>query len=344
MKLTHKLLPILLTLVILTACAPAAAPAPAPTGTAAPAMPTDTLAPTVPPSPTDTAAPTNTAAPAVIQVSDGMSGSLTLAQPAQRIVSLAPSNSEIVFAVGAGKQMVAREDFTNYPPEAADLPSVGGNMGKVNMETLVSLKPDLVLASPLTAPESIKSMQDLKLPVLMVNNPTTLDGMYANLELVGKVTGHDAEAKALVEKLQAQEKKIAGVVAQATGKPLVFYELDATEPAKPWTSGPGTFIDLLINLAGGQNVGAELKSDWVQISQEELIVRNPDVILLGDAKYGASADQVSQRAGWSAIKAVKEKKIFAIDDDMVSRPGPRLLDGLLQIVQAIHPELADQLK
>jgi iron complex transport system substrate-binding protein len=291
-------------------------------------------------------APAAPAAPttAPISVSNGMGGTLTLAQPAQQIVSLAPSTTEILFAVGAGKQVVARDDFTNYPEEAKALPSIGGNNGKLNMEQIVALKPDLVVATPLTAPETLKGLQDLKLTVLVVQNPKSLAEMYASLELVAAATGHDAEAKTLVSKLQATEKKVADAVAKAPTKPLVYYELDATEPAKPWTSGPGTFIDLMITLAGGQNAGASLKGDWAQISQEDLIVKSPDVILLGDAKFGTTPESVAKRPGWDAIKAVKENKIFGIDDDTVSRPGPRMLDGLVAMAQAIHPELADALK
>ena len=276
---------------------------------------------------------------------DGLGGELSLAQPAQRIISLAPSNTEILFAVGAAAQVIAREDFSNYPEAALDLPSVGGNMGEYNLEQMVDLAPDLVLASPLSAPEVLKGMQDLKLPVIVVPNPTTLAEMYANLELVGKATGHETDANDLVNGLQAREKKILEAVATAAEKPLVFYELDATDPAKPWTSGPGTFIDLLIGLAGGENLGAALQGEWAQISQEELIVQNPSIILLGDALYGGiTAEQVAQRPGWSVIQAVKDNQVFPFNDDLVSRPGPRLVDGLAELAKLLHPELAKQLE
>ena len=290
------------------------------------------------------AAPAASPTPAAITVPDGMGGELSLAQPAQRVISLAPSNTEILFAVGAGKQVVGREDFSNYPAEALDLPSVGGSMAEYNYEQMVNLKPDLVLASPLTPPEAIQSMQDLKLVVLVLPNPTKLAGMYANLELVGKVTGHEQETAQLVAGLKEREEKILAVVAKATELPKVFYELDATEPAKPWTSGPGTFVDLLITLAGGQNVGAALQGEWAQISQEELIVQNPDVILLGDALYGGiTAEMVAQRPGWDVIQAVKDGRVHAVNDDQISRPGPRQLDGLTELVKLLHPDLASEL-
>jgi iron complex transport system substrate-binding protein len=296
--------------------------------------------PQAPPTP-----PLATATPAVITLDDGLGGQLQLTQAARRIVSLAPSNTEILFAVGAGAQVVAREDFSNYPEEATAIPSVGGNMGVYSMEQIVALQPDLVLATPLTASETLQSMQDLKLPVMLIPNPTDLDGMYANLELVGRATGHSDVATQLVSDLKARAQKVTDVVAQASSKPVVFYELDATDPAKPWTSGPGTFLDKLVSMAGGQNLGDELQSEWAQISQEELIVKNPDVILMGDSLYGGvTAEQVAARPGWSAIKAVQENKVYPFNDDLVSRPGPRMIDGLEELARVIHPELADQLK
>ena len=342
MKPTVKLTLILIILTLLiSACAPATTPPALATATQPPA-PTATLEPTIPPEPTAVPA---TPTPAPIVLPDGLGGELSLAQPAQRIISLAPSNTEILFAVGAEKQVIAREDFSNYPEAALALPSVGGNMGNYNLEQMVELAPDLVLASPLSAPEVIKGMQDLKLPVIVVPNPTTLAEMYANLELVGKATGHETEATDLVASLQAREKKVLEAVATAEEKPLVFYELDATDPAKPWTSGPGTFIDLLIGLAGGQNLGAALQGEWAQISQEELIVQNPSIILLGDALYGGiTAEQVAQRPGWSAIQAVKDNQVYPFNDDLVSRPGPRLVEGLAELAKLLHPELAEQLK
>jgi iron complex transport system substrate-binding protein len=353
MKNAYKLLLAALALTFaLTACGPAATPPLETTSTPAPApteigfTPTATTAPTAAPSatpaPTATAAPSAT--PAAISVPDGLGGTLTFAEAPKHIVSLAPSNAEVLFAIGAGSQMAAREDFTNFPAEAAKLPSVGGMAGPVSVEQIVSFKPDLVMVAPISAPELIKGLQDLKIPVMLLPNPKTLADMYANLVLVGKLTGHSKEAADLVTSLQAREKKILAVAAKASSKPTVFYELDGTDPAKPWTSGPGTFVDLLISLAGGKNIGASLQGEWAQLSQEALLVQNPDLIVLGDANFGMTADKIKARAGWDALKAVKEGKIVPFNDDLISRPGPRMLDGLEELVKAIHPELAAELK
>ena len=348
MKSIRHLTFILLAALILAACSPAATPAPLNTATPVPsatALPaTSTPAPTATLAPTATQAPSPTPVSPIISVPDGLGGTLKLDKAPSRIVSLAPSNVEILFAIDAGAQVVAREDFTNYPAEAAKLPSVGGMSGPVSVEQIVSFKPDLVMVTPISPAELIKSLQDLKIPVLLLPNPKTLADLYANLELAGTLTGHSAAARDLVAQLQAREKKVMDIVAQAKDKPTVYYELDATEPAKPWTSGPGTFIDMLIQVAGGANIGADLKGEYAQISQEDLLVKNPDFIILGDANFGMTPELVKARPGWDSLKAVKGNQIVAFNDDIVSRPGPRLLDGLEALVKAIHPELADQLK
>jgi iron complex transport system substrate-binding protein len=281
----------------------------------------------------------NPAAAAVV-VQDGEGKEFRLAQPAQRVISLAPSNTEILYAVGAGKQVIAREDFTNYPEEAKSLPSVGGSSGKYNLEEIVKIKPDLILASPLTAPDVLKSLKDITPSVFVVSNPKDMEGLYNNLTTVGTLTGHKAEADKLVSDLRARVKTVVDQLSKATDKPKVFYELDATDPAKPWTAGAGTFIDLLIGLAGGQNIGSSLQGDYAQISQEELIVQNPDVILLGDALYGGiKPDQVAARPGWGGITAVKNNRVLEFNDDLVSRPGPRMVQGLEELAKILHPDL-----
>ncbi len=275
-----------------------------------------------------------------ISFQDALDRTVTLDAPAQKIISLAPSNTEILFALNAGSQVIARDDFSNYPAEAQNLPSIGDTMGTISLEKITSLQPDLVLASPLTAPEQISSIEDLGLAVFMLPNPESFEELFKNLAVVGSLTGHEKDAASLVETLNKRVADIDNKLVNASGKPLVFYELDATEPAKPWTAGPGTFVDYLIQKAGGTNLGANLSGEWIQISQEQLIVQNPEVILLGDSLYGGiTVEQVASRAGWSEIKAVKEQKVFPFNDDLVSRPGPRMVDGLEELAKILHPEI-----
>ena len=298
-------------------------------GPAATAIPTQTPAPTALPNPTPTS-------PA-IQLTDGLNRPVSLPGPVQRIVSLAPSNTEILFAVGAGKQVVGRDSFSDYPEAAKTVQDIGGSMGKYNTEALVALHPDLVLAGEINPPELVNSLQQLGLTVYYLKNPTTLEEIYANVETVGSLTGHAAQAKTLVDSFKARVSAVDDRVAQFSSRPTVYYELDATEPTKPYTAGPGTFVSLLISRAGGNNVGDSMTSQWAQISLEQLVVANPNIIVLGDSAYGISAESVKSRSGWEVLDAVKNDRIFPFDDNLVSRPGPRLVDGLEALAKLLHP-------
>lgn len=271
---------------------------------------------------------------------DGLGRQPTSDQAAQRIVSLAPSNTEILFAVGAGSQLVGRDSFSDYPLEAKEVPDVGGGFVALNMELIVSARPDLILASPLTPPEQIADLENIGLKVQVVPNPRTFDELYANLLSVAALTGHQAQGEALVAALTGRVDAVAAQVAGASQKPLIYYELDATDPNAPYTSGPGTFVDLLINSAGGVNFGAGLSGEWVQVSVEELLARQPDLIVLGDNTYGGvTPEQVRARPGWDALTAVQRNQIYIFDDNLVSRPGPRLVDGLEAMAKLLHPDL-----
>lgn len=284
--------------------------------------------------------PNPTTQPESIQLTDGLGREIKLARPAQQIVSLAPSNTEILFAVGAGPQVIGRDEFSDYPEAAQALTNIGGGYGELNMETIVSLEPDLVLAADLTPPEQIEAIEKLGLTVYALPNPITLEGMYENLKTVGTLTGHNQEADQLVKSLQDRVTVVETKVAQVENRPLAFYELDSTDPNAPWTAGPNTFIDTLISMAGGTNLGGAMQDAWTQVSVEELLVQNPDMIILGDATWGGvTPEDVQARASWTAMQAVQAGKIYTFDDNLVSRPGPRMVDGLEAFAQLFHPEL-----
>lgn len=268
---------------------------------------------------------------------DSLGRAIALEAPPQRIVSLAPSNTEILFAVGAGSQVVGRDEFSDYPPEAASIASIGGSFGEYNVEAILALEPDLVLAAEINPPELVQQLEGLGLTVYYLGNPTTLEEMYTNLETVASLTGHDVTE--LVDSFKARVAAVDEKIAPLSSRISVFYEIDATDPTKPWTYGPGTFGDLLIARAGGYNIGNIASDPYPQLSLEQVVAANPAVIVLGDSMWGVTADSVKARPGWEAIEAVKSNSIFPFDDNLVSRPGPRLVDGLEQLAKLLRPEL-----
>jgi iron complex transport system substrate-binding protein len=327
-------------ILILTACAPQVAPTSAPvqpTGTTTAPPPTETSRPQASPTspPTDTQEPT--AEPIVL--TDGLGRTITLESPAQRIVSMAPSITESLYAIGAGSQVAGRDEFSNYPPEVTDLPNIGGFFSDFNFEAIVELEPDLVLAAEINTPEQVQTLEDLGLTVFLLANPTTIEEMYDSLRTLAQLTEHQQETESLIESLQARVAAVEDKVSEADSQPKIFYEIDSTDPNKPYTAGPGTFITQLIEDAGGENIAADLEDSYPQVSIEELLVRDPDIILLGDAAYGATAEAVAGRTGWEGLSAVQNGKIYPFNDDLVSRPGPRLVDGLEQLAKILHPEL-----
>lgn len=297
----------------------------------APATPA-TVAPTV--------APTVEPTASGLTFTDGLGRTVKLAGPAQRIVSLAPSNAEILFAVGAGKQVVGVDEFADFPAEVKNLTNIGG-MNKYNNEQIVALKPDLILMAEINNPEQVKIFEDLGLTVYYLNNPKTLDDMYGNLEIVAKLTGHEQETATLIDSLKKRVAAVDEKIKAASGKPVVFYELDSTDPAKPYTIGPGTFVDLLIARAGGLDFSAAagIKDPYPQVSVEQVVTTDPDMIILGDSMWGTTVESVGQRPGWEKLKAVVAGQVYPFDDNLVSRPGPRLVDGLESLAKLLHPEL-----
>ncbi len=164
--------------------------------------------------------------------------------------------------------------------------------------------------------------------------------MFDILGLVGQITGRQKEAQVLVEQLTARVKAIDEKLVGASESPLVFYELDATDVNAPYTAGPGTFIDLLIARAGGINLGGQLLDAYPQVSIEKLLVDNPQVIILGDSTWGGvTPEAVKARQSWSGLQAIQQGRVYAFDENLVVRPGPRLVDGLEALAKLLHPEL-----
>ncbi|MBK8616951.1 MAG: cobalamin-binding protein [Anaerolineales bacterium] len=273
---------------------------------------------------------------AAITLTDGLGRPVVMNGAAQRIISLAPSNTEILFAVGAGAQVIGRDAYSDYPAEALDVADIGDTYAGLNTELIVSLKPDLILAAEINTAEQVKALEDLGLTVYYLKNPNTLEEMYTNLEIVAQLTGQDPTK--LTDSLKARVAAVDEKILPLSSRISVFYELDGTDPAKPYTAGSGTFINLLIERAGGYNIASDIEG-YPQLSLEQVVAADPMFIVLGDSAFGVTAEAVAARPGWENLSAVKSGQVLPFDDNLLSRPGPRLVDGLEALAKLLRPGL-----
>ncbi len=298
---------------------------------------------TIPPGATGSAAPPATGvpspspAPAAFPVTlvDDEGTSVEIPTEPARIVSLTPATTEILFAIGAGPRVVATTDFDDYPPEAVDLPDVASFIS-VDVEKIVGLEADLVIAggNNFNSPEAIAQLRTLGIPVVVVYAPDVAT-VLADIELVGRAVGASEAAADVVARMRTVFDQVAAGT-QGLARPTVFYELDAT--AQIYTAADDSFLAEMIELAGGFPITTGSTTSF-EISLEALVAADPELILLGDAAYGVTADQVAARPGWGGIRAVVDGAIRPVDDLIITRPGPRLGEGLLALATAIHPDL-----
>ncbi len=254
----------------------------------------------------------------------------------RKIVSLTPAETEILFALGAGDRVAGKvEDVANYPPEAKDVPIVGTFSG-IDVEKIVGAHADLVIAggSGGTPKEAIDKLRTLGVPVLVVYAPD-VSGVLRDIELTGAAVGRPAEAVALAASMRSGFDQVAAATAGAT-RPRVFYETGDTPSI--YGIAENSVYAQMIELAGGAPITTGSATNW-EMSIEKLVAADPQLIILGDAAYGVTAGAVAKRPGWGALTAVTTKAIKPIDDIVVTRPGPRLVDGLRLLVTAIHPEV-----
>lgn len=285
-----------------------------------------------------TAAPPAATAAFPLTITDDVGRTVTLTAPAARIISLNNAHTETLFAIGAQDRVLAVDPFSDYPSAAKAKTQIGFAQFKPNLEQIVSLGPDLVITM-VEKTDFLQQMDARGIKALKLE-PKDFDGIYRDIRILGQVTGSTEKSEQVVRAMQDRVKNVSDKVKDAK-RPRVFYELDATDPAKPFTVGPGSFIDALIQAAGGANIAASTGKPFPQINSEEVVRQDPEVILLGDASVPGNpvrpAD-VGRRPGWSAITAVKQQAVRPIDAP-TSRPGPRIVDALEAIARAIHPEL-----
>lgn len=271
-----------------------------------------------------------------LTVKDTKGTSFTFDVAPQKIVSLAPSETEGLFALGLDEQIVGVSDSDDYPEAAKSKPKMGG--WPVNIEAVVAAKPDLVLAGDLVDPATVKSLTDLNIKVYQ-SSTNSLTEVLTNIKAVGEITDRQQQADEVVKQMEKERDEV--VAAVKTLKPEEIKKV-YIEFSKGWTVGKGVFMSEILSLAGGVNVASDIEG-WAEINEESIIKSNPDVILFAknavDENNKLLSDIIKDRSGWNAITAIKENRIVGLDDNLLSRPGPRVTQGLIEMTRAIYPQL-----
>ena len=273
---------------------------------------------------------------ASLTIVDDAGRSVVLDRPPRRIMALTPDHTEILFALGADDRIIAVDQWSDYPPAAKAKPRIASFNS--NLEQIIRFSPDLILSTH-GAAEPLLPLERYGIRV-MIFAPRTLDDLYRHILLIGRIVGAEVRAEGLIA---AMRQRVAAVVEKVRDapRPTLFIELDGSAPGRPFTAGPGSFIDVLVQLAGGVNVAARSKTAWPQFSLEELVRADPDLIILADPiapPIPYVSELAARRPGWSRLRAVRLGAITAIDASQISRPGPRIVDGLELLARLLHPD------
>jgi iron complex transport system substrate-binding protein len=286
-------------------------------------------------SPAGEGAPVGTPAAGSIRITDDLGREVRLPKPAARIAALAPGFVESLFAIGCGDCVIVRDTWSDFPAPAVDaIPAVDGV--QVSVRNVAGFSPDLVL---LFADDgrTVDAFERVGLPVVVLH-PDTYARVAADLVKLGALCGREADARREADAMLAARDEVARGIS-GSSRPSVYVEIDGSDPTRPWTAGPGSFVAELVELAGGRNAASGVTSGYAQISAESIIRAAPEIVLLAhDGLAGRdAAAEILRRPGWSSLGAASRGRVIAdIDVDLLSRPGPRLADGLRRLAAALR--------
>jgi iron complex transport system substrate-binding protein len=266
-----------------------------------------------------------------LTVTDMMGREVRLAAPAARIVALTAADCEILCALGAGDTLVGRGAYCDYPAEVLDVPSVESGY-ETNIEQILGLEPQLVLMGKMAQSEAQAAMLESAGIAVAVSDAQDIQGVYGAVAMIGALTGKNAEAAALIADMKAG----FDVLGETGVSGAVYFEVSPLEYGL-WTTGGGTFLQEIADILGLTNSFADLDG-WVQISEEQVIQRNPDYIVTLAADYGVTpspVEEILSRAGWETVAAVRNGAVYYGSGDALTRPGPRLVEGARQLLDAL---------
>lgn len=266
-------------------------------------------------------------------VTDSQGNDIIFSDVPKTVISLAPNVTEIIFAINSEDKLIARTDWCNFPEAVFDYASVG-NIDQPDVEKIIELNPDVVILSEITKQELAYQIRDAGIPIVVVDEEGSFAGAYKCIEIVGSVLGAEEKAAEVVSSMKTEIDSITAIVSGAEKK-TVYYVMGYGEYGD-FTAGKNTFISEMIAAAGGTNVADDTEG-W-SYSVEKLVEHNPDVLLLST---WAPAEGLKETIGYKSLTAVKENKMYTLDDDSLQRLGPRLSEAFTNMAKAIHPELFD---
>lgn len=266
---------------------------------------------------------------------DDLDRKLYLAKPPTRIISLAPSITEILFAIGLDDEIVGVTDFCNFPEKALSKPKV--SYTRPNIEVLVALEPQLVLAPPsFIRADVLAKLEQLKIPTFVLESKT-VEGIFGHIQLLGRMVGRASEANAFAANLRKQVTALTKKV-EGRPRPILLYVLNS-DPLI--TVGPGSFIHHLIELAGGRNAAERANAPYPRLTMEEVLMQNPQILLFPIGEYeGIPQAEQDRWKRWTSLRAVQDGKLFQVQADLLNRPGPRVLEGLRHLISLLHPDVS----
>ncbi|WP_413376273.1 ABC transporter substrate-binding protein [Paenibacillus taichungensis] len=271
-----------------------------------------------------------------LTVTDATGESFTFDKAPAKIVSVSPAETESLFALGLDEQIVGVSDYDDYPEAATKKPKMGG-ITKPNEESIIAAEADIVFTGISMSEESVKKLRDLGITIFKTDSKS-VDDVMNNIETFGEITDHQEKAQEITTQMKQDVTDVTEAVkaVKPEEKKKVYVEF-----SPGWTVGKGEFMDELITLAGGNNVASDL-TGWNQINEENIIASNPDVILYANdvVEDNKTLDQIIKaRSGWDQITAVKNDAVIGLDANLLSRPGPRVTQGLKEVAKAIYPDL-----
>jgi iron complex transport system substrate-binding protein len=267
-----------------------------------------------------------------LTIKDSYDRDVVISKEPKTIVSVAPNITETVFALGKSSELIGRTDFDTYPNEVKNIQSIGG-LQNPNVEKIAELKPDIVIASAFFPKEVVTKLEELKIPVIVLYGPDSFDGAYDTINKVGQILNAGDKANSIVA---GMKKKVVDVEAKVKGLPTpsVYYVVSFGK-AGDFTAGAETFVGKMLEMAGGKNAASDTK-DW-NYSVEKLVEKNPDLLIC--SKYFNTKANIKIATGYKDLTAVKNDKLYEIDNNLVDIQGPRLADGLEALAKIIHPEV-----